>query len=142
MQIKNPMKLNQILTRLKTKVLIISLMILMTTGSGFVNAQTTEPAQNADDLATCKKKLDLAVKSGNQTLDELVACEDLANTRLNELKKVEKKSELQENKITELEGLIVNLKERIAELEKIKCSEFTLIKLFWVIKIGQFKKCS
>ena len=66
-------------------------MIIMPLLIESVTAQITDqnpPSAETDKLEGCEKKLSESVKIGNQLLDELTACEDLATARLLELKRL------------------------------------------------------
>lgn len=77
----------------------------------------------------------------DKTLDTLRACRDLSTARLNELKTKDAEKGILDKELNYYKDLTERLENRIKELEKIKCTEFNLIKI-WIFKVGQFKKCS
>lgn len=96
------------------------------------NSQTIQSAD--DDLKDCSEMLD-------KTLDALRACRDLSAERLAELKIKDAEKGLAEKEIKYYEDLTARLDARVKELEKIKCTEFSVIKIFF-IKFIHFKKCN
>lgn len=85
------------------------------------------------ELEDCSRKLD-------KTLTVLKSCRDVAASRLTEIQ--EKDAELVNayQQIEIYKGMVKRFDERIKYLEGIKCSEFSLIKIFG-LKILHSKKC-
>ena len=93
----------------------------------FAQTIPTTPNANNDDLKDCTQMLD-------QSIEEVRACKDLQIKVTSEKALIEQENKFLKEKLNES-------LERTKFLEKIKCSEFSLIKL-GPIKLGHYKKCN